>query len=76
MGVFRDADNFKLTGMLHVDVSEMVSERTLIFEKFLREGLVYDCDALRGGRVLVADGTALNNFGAQSLKVPGADTQP
>src|ERR1700755_3007002 len=76
LSVLRHADNFKLAGMLHVDISEMVSERVFIFEEFLCEVFVYDGDALRAWRVLIGDGTAPSDFGAQSLKVPCADAQP
>src|ERR1700757_1519152 len=76
LGVLRHSDNLKLAGMLHVDISEMVPERVFIFEEFLCEVLVYDGDALRGGRVLIGDGTAPSDLGAQSLKVPCADAQP
>src|SRR5579863_835811 len=74
LSVLRHSDNLKLAGMLHVDISEMVPKRIFVFEEFLCEGFVYNGHALRGGRVLIGDGTALNDSGAQSLKVPGTDT--
>src|SRR6202040_124849 len=76
LSVLRHSYDLEEAGVLHVDISEMMPKRTFVFEEFLREDFVHDGDTLRGRRVLVADGTALNDFGAQSFKVTGADAEP
>jgi len=79
IAVFRilgDANDFKVSRVLPVEISEVFSDGIFIFEKLLRKGLVYDGDVASGGRVLFGDCAAFENLGADGFEVAVANAQP
>src|SRR5271170_118640 len=74
--VFGYAHDFKCSRILDVQVAEMLSDGGIVLEKPFREGLVYHRHMLRGRGILLRDGAALDNLGADGVKITVADPQP
>src|SRR5882762_10186665 len=63
LGIFRYANDFEKSGILCADISEMLSDWAFVLKKLPGECLIHHCYALSCRRILIANGSALNDFG-------------
>ena len=67
--IFGDPDDFEVSRVLLVQISEVFSDRVFVFEELLGKRLVDHGDVSRSGRVLFGNRAALHDLGADALKV-------
>ena len=75
-GVFGNAHNFVLAGLLPFRTAEVFSDRIFLLEKLARKRLIDDCHVPRSRRILLGDAASSDDRISDDVKVSRRDSIP